>query len=149
MFLDGKLEVGAQCWRDVGNKDTQLIECTYLGKRFEETAFPSIEPVINGRGGFTNAPLIKANAATSTHRFIDRLDVRLEVTMISSTARRRSIYMCTYLGNKLVCFREHVQSATKDRVFYSLELGTIITSQGVEEVPCIGQWLSYTKNRVR
>jgi len=46
----------------------------------------------------------------------------------------------------LICFREHVQPATKDGIFHSLELETvvtIVTGQGVEEVPCVEPRLSY------
>ena len=63
-------------------------EYTDLWKAFEETTFPSIETVIDGRGSFTNAPFIKPNTTTSTHRLIDRLDAELEVTSILTTAER-------------------------------------------------------------
>ena len=53
------------------------------------------------------------------------------------------MHLCTYLGDVLICFREHIQSATKDRVFHSHKLGTIVTSQVVEEVLSIEPRLSY------
>jgi hypothetical protein len=57
------------------------------------------------------------------------------------------MHICTYFGNKLICFGEHVQSATEDRVFHSFELEiTILTSQGAEEVPCIDPRLSYKQS---
>jgi len=53
------------------------------------------------------------------------------------------MHLCTYFWDMLISFREHVQPATKDRVLHSLKLGTIVISQGVEEVPCIEPRLSY------
>jgi len=142
VFLDGKLGVGVQCWGEVRKQDTPPTQCTHFGKRFEETTFPSVEPVIDGRGGFTNAPFIKANTTTGTHCLIDRLDATLEVTTILSVAKLRPVHICTYFGDKLICLREHVQPATKNGIFHSVELGTI-TGQGLEEVPCIKPRFSY------
>ena len=45
--------------------------------------------------------------------------------------------MGTYFGDELICFREHVQPATKNGIFHAFELGTIITGQGLEEIFCL------------